>query len=138
MLAYSCIDFGFFQRIFPISETAERIIDRGGGRSGRDASRLPVRLSQSQPLARALQPRTRWLVFLGALVGSPCSIRRSRQGRAHLHRGGRRIGFLVIHLATHGYDRAVMLIPTWVLLIAWVTTAGFTVMGQLTDLVPPA
>ena len=50
------------------------------------------------------------------------------------------IGFvLVIHLATHGYDRAVMLVPTWLLLVAWVTAASFTVVGQLTsDLVPPA
>jgi diguanylate cyclase (GGDEF)-like protein/PAS domain S-box-containing protein len=50
------------------------------------------------------------------------------------------IGFvLVIHLATHGYDRAVMLVPTWLLLIAWVAAASFTVLGQLTsDLVPSA
>jgi diguanylate cyclase (GGDEF)-like protein/PAS domain S-box-containing protein len=32
-----------------------------------------------------------------------------------------------------------MLVPTWLLLIAWVAAAGFTVMGQLTsDLVPSA
>ena len=45
----------------------------------------------------------------------------------------------MIHLATHGYDRAVMLVPTWLLLVAWVDGGGFTVIGQLTtDLVPPA
>src|ERR671917_1376119 len=44
-----------------------------------------------------------------------------------------------MHLAMHGFDRAVMLVPTWLLLIAWVTAAGFTVGGQLSsDLVPPA
>ena len=50
------------------------------------------------------------------------------------------IGFLlVVHLATLGYDRAVMLIPTWLLLIAWVAAAGFTVTGYLDgDLVSPA
>ena len=45
----------------------------------------------------------------------------------------------MLHLATHGYDRAIMLVPTWLLLIAWVTAASFTVTGQLPrDLVPPA
>ena len=50
------------------------------------------------------------------------------------------VGFvLVLHLASHGYDRAIMLIPTWFLLSVWVVAAGFTVSGQLTrDLVPPA
>ena len=50
------------------------------------------------------------------------------------------VGFvLVLHLATHGYERAVMLIPTWFLLAVWVTAAGFTVTGQFQrDLVAPA
>ena len=35
------------------------------------------------------------------------------------------VGFvLVVHLATHGYDRAVMLVPTWLLLVAWVAAGG--------------
>jgi diguanylate cyclase (GGDEF)-like protein/PAS domain S-box-containing protein len=46
---------------------------------------------------------------------------------------------LVLYLSTHGYDRAVMLIPTWFLLLVWIAAAGFTVMGSLTnDLVSPA
>ena len=46
---------------------------------------------------------------------------------------------LVLYLATHGYDRAVMLIPAWFLLLAWVIGAAFTVTGKLTnDLVSPA
>ncbi len=39
----------------------------------------------------------------------------------------------------HGYDRAVMLIPAWFLLLVWVIGAAFTVTGTLTnDLVSPA
>ena len=50
------------------------------------------------------------------------------------------VGFvLVLYLATHGFDRAIMLIPTWFLLLVWVCAAGFTVTGWLTnDLVSPA
>jgi diguanylate cyclase (GGDEF)-like protein/PAS domain S-box-containing protein len=50
------------------------------------------------------------------------------------------LGFaLVIYLATHDYDRAVMLIPTWLLLVVWVIGAALTVLGLVTnDIVGPA
>ena len=38
-----------------------------------------------------------------------------------------------------GFDRAVLLIPTWFLLVVWVGAAGMTVSGQVTnDIVGPA
>ena len=51
---------------------------RRGGGARRDASRLPLRLSQPQPLARALQPRDRLLASLPRRPRrrSPSSIRR--------------------------------------------------------------
>ena len=46
---------------------------------------------------------------------------------------------LVVYLSTHGYDRAVMLIPTWLLLVVWVVGAAMTVLGFVTnDIVGPA
>jgi len=50
------------------------------------------------------------------------------------------IGFgLVIYLSTHGFDRAVLLIPTWLLLVVWVIAAGLTVEGSVTnDIIGPA
>ena len=46
---------------------------------------------------------------------------------------------LVVYLSTHGYDRAVMLIPTWLLLVVWVVAAAMTVLGFVTnDIVGPA
>lgn len=38
---------------------------------------------------------------------------------------------LIILLGMRGYDRAVMLVPTWILLIAWLTAAWMTVTGQI-------
>ena len=82
-----------------------------------------------------------WLVFLARAD-------RDGRGRPAVAAGVARIsiaavaaiGFiLVIDLSTHGYDRAVMVTPTWFLLLAWVVAAGFAVSGQLTnDLVAPA
>ena len=46
---------------------------------------------------------------------------------------------LIAYLAAHGYDRAIMLIPTWILLIAWLMAAGLAVSGGIdNDAVQPA
>ena len=46
---------------------------------------------------------------------------------------------LVIYLSTHGFDRAVLLIPTWLLLVVWTTAAGLAVTGLVTnDIIGPA
>src|ERR671912_601341 len=64
-----------------------------------------------------------WLVFLSALVGLAVVDPPVASGVARMSIAAvAGIGFvLIVHLATHGYDRAVMLIPTWLLLVAWVT-----------------
>ncbi len=50
------------------------------------------------------------------------------------------LGFgLIGYLATRGFDRAVMLVPTWFLLLVWVATAGLSVTGVITDdMIEPA
>lgn len=46
---------------------------------------------------------------------------------------------IILLLAARGYDRAIMLIPTWFLLLCWIMAAGLTVTGGLSnDLVQPA
>jgi PAS domain S-box-containing protein len=49
------------------------------------------------------------------------------------------LGFgVVVYLATHNFDRAVLLIPTWFLFTVWILTTGFAVAGVLTnDLIGP-
>ena len=45
----------------------------------------------------------------------------------------------MIYLSTHGFDRAVLLIPTWLLLVVWTVAAGLAVTGVVTnDIVGPA
>src|SRR5262249_52426723 len=50
------------------------------------------------------------------------------------------LGFaLVVYLSFHGFDRAVLLIPTWLLLVLWVITAALAVTAVITnDIVGPA
>ena len=83
-----------------------------------------------------------WLAVLAALV----AVARVRSGgrlrhRAHVacRRRGARASALVVYLSTHGFDRAVLLIPTWLLLVVWVIAAGLAVTGVVTnDIVGPA
>lgn len=143
VLAYACIDFGFFQRIFPITETAEQIY-RAGAEAVLAATLLVflfAYLNLNRWHVRYSHVTAFWLVFLGALIGLAIIDPPVASGVARISIAAvAGIGFvLVIHLATHGYDRAIMLVPTWLLLIAWVVAASFAVVGQLTsDLVPPA
>lgn len=50
------------------------------------------------------------------------------------------LGVIVIgFLSYHKYDRAVMLIPTWILLLCWLIAAGMTITGQYdNDILQPA
>ncbi len=82
-----------------------------------------------------------WLMFLLALAGlavydAPVAAGVARISLATIAAVGL---ILVLYLATHGVERAVMLIPTWLLLVVWVCAAGFAVNGSLAnDLASPA
>jgi diguanylate cyclase (GGDEF)-like protein/PAS domain S-box-containing protein len=143
VLAYACIDFGFFQRVFPVTEATERVF-RAAAEAVLAATLLVflfAYLNLNRWHVRYGHVTVFWLIFLGALVGLSVVDPPVASGVARISIAAvAGVGFLlVVHLATHGYDRAVMLVPTWVLLVAWVAAAGFTVTGALaSDLVQPA
>ncbi|HKG77486.1 MAG TPA: EAL domain-containing protein, partial [Beijerinckiaceae bacterium] len=143
VLSYACIDFGFFQRIFPITGSTERIY-RAGAEAVLAATLLVflfAYLNLNRWHVRYSHVTVFWLVFLAALVGLAVFDPPVASGVARISIAAvAGVGFvLIVHLATHGYDRAVMLIPTWLLLVVWVAATAFTVVGQLaTDLVSPA
>ena len=80
VLAYACIDFGFFQRIFPITEAAERIY-RAGAEAVLAATLLVflfAYLNLNRWHVRYSHVTAFWLIFLGgARRRSRSSIRRS-------------------------------------------------------------
>ena len=143
VLAYACIDFGFLQRVFPLPETAERIY-RAGAEAVLAATLLVflfAYLNLNRWHVRYGHVTMFWFVFLAALVGLAIIDPPIAAGVARISIGAlAAVGLvLILHLALHGFDRAIMLIPTWLLLVGWVTAAGLTVMGRLgTDLVQPA
>jgi diguanylate cyclase (GGDEF)-like protein/PAS domain S-box-containing protein len=143
VLAYACIDFGFFQRVFPLPEAAERIY-RAGAEAVLAATLLVflfAYLNLNRWHVRYAHVTLFWLVFMAALVGLSVVDPPAAAGVARISIAAvAAVGLvLVLHLASHGFDRAVMLIPTWLLLVLWVVAAGFTIAGRLgNDLVQPA
>ena len=143
VLIYIGIDFGFWPKVFDMSAAAERIW-RASGEAILAATLLVflfAYLNLNRWHVRYAHITVGWLAFLGALVAVALVSPAVASGIARISLFLVAVlGFaLVIYLATHDYDRAVMLIPTWLLLVVWVIGAALTVLGFLTnDIVGPA
>ena len=143
VLVYIGIDFGFWNKVFDMSSGAERIW-RASGEAILAATLLVflfAYLNLNRWHVRYAHITVGWLAFLGALVGIALFSPDIASGIARISLFLVAVfGFvLVVYLSTHGYDRAVMLIPTWLLLVVWVVGAAMTVLGFVTnDIVGPA
>jgi diguanylate cyclase (GGDEF)-like protein/PAS domain S-box-containing protein len=143
VLVYIGIDFGFWGKVFDLSVTAERIWRASGEAilAGTFLVFLFAYLNLNRWHVRYAHITAGWLLGLAALLGialfddaMAAGIARSSLAAIAL------LGFaVVIYLSTHGYDRAVLLIPTWFLLVVWSVAAGLTITGFVTnDIVGPA
>ena len=143
VLAYICIDFDFWQKLVPILPGEERIWRAG----------TEVALAFTLVLFLfAYLNLNRWHGFLsiftvvvlaalgglGALAAFDPAV---ASGIALMSLGATAlIGLgVIITLSIKGFDRAIMLIPTWVLIILWLTAGWMTVTGRIdNDIIQPA
>jgi diguanylate cyclase (GGDEF)-like protein/PAS domain S-box-containing protein len=143
VLIYIGVDFGFWGKVFDMSSGTERIW-RASGEAILVATLLVflfAYLNLNRWHVRYAHITVGWLAFLGALVAVALYSPQVASGIARISLFFVAVlGFgLVLYLSTHGFDRAVMLIPTWLLLVAWVFGAALTVLGFVTnDIVGPA
>ena len=143
VLIYIGIDFGFWGKVFDISSGAERIW-RASGEAILAATLLVflfAYLNLNRWHVRYAHITVGWLAFLGALVAVALYSPEVASGIARISLFFiALLGFVLVgYLSTHGFDRAVMLIPTWFLFVVWVFGAALTVLGFLTnDIVGPA
>ncbi len=143
VLAYVCIDFGFWNKVLDV--------DTGGDQLYRAGSEVMIAVTLVIFLYAYLN-LNRWhvryshvllitLVALATLFGVAVYDPAIAAGIARMALAGLGVlGLLLIGvLAIRGYDRAIMLIPTWLLFIAWLAGTGLTVSGRLVnDMVQPA
>ena len=143
VLVYIGVDFGFWGKVLDMSNNAERVW-RASGEAILAATLLVflfAYLNLSRWHVRYSHITVGWLAFLGSLVALALFDPAVASGIARMSLV--LIAFagfaLIVYLSTHGFDRAVLLIPTWFLLVVWVIAAGMTVAGSVTnDIVGPA
>ena len=143
VLVYIGIDFGFWGKVFDMSSGAERIWRASGEAilAGTLLVFLFAYLNLGRWHVRYMHITLGWLAGLAALVAIALIDASIASGIARLSLV--LIAFLglglVIYLSTHGYDRAVLLIPTWFLLVVWTVGLMMTVTGFVTnDIIGPA
>jgi diguanylate cyclase (GGDEF)-like protein/PAS domain S-box-containing protein len=143
VLVYIGVDFGFWGKVLDMSAGAERVW-RASGEAILAATLLVflfAYLNLSRWHVRYSHITLGWLAFLGSLVALALFDPAVASGIARMSLVLIAIfGFcLIVYLSTHSFDRAVLLIPTWFLLVVWVIAAGMTVAGSVTnDIVGPA
>ena len=143
VLIYIGIDFGFWGKVFDMSAGAERVW-RASGEAILSATLLVflfAYLNLSRWHVRYAHITIAWLALLGALIAVAVFDPAIASGIARISLAGIAVlGLaLVIYLSTHGFDRAVLLIPTWLLLVVWTAAAALAVTGVVTnDIIGPA
>ncbi len=143
VLIYLCVDFGFWNRVLSIAPGSDQSW-RAGAEVFLAASLLIFTftyLNLNRWHVRYSHVTAGWLIGLFVLLGVAAIEPSVASGIARFSIGLTAVlGFgVIVYLATHKYDRAIMLIPTWVLLLVWTFAAWLTVTGGLAnDVVQPA
>src|SRR6476620_1975967 len=143
VLVYIGVDFGFWGKVFDMSSGPERIWRASGEAilAGTLLVFLFAYLNLGRWNVRYMHITVTWLAGLAALVVIALIDASIASGIARLSLvciAVLGLG-LVIYLSTHGYDRAVLLIPTWFLLVVWTVGLIMTVTGFVTnDIIGPA
>jgi diguanylate cyclase (GGDEF)-like protein/PAS domain S-box-containing protein len=137
VLAYVCVDFGFLDRILAV------------GASGQPVWRAAAEVMVAASLIIFFYAYLNlnrwhrhfsilaivWLLALAILLAVAVVLPDVAAGIARLSIAASCIagGLLIAFMTMRGYDRAVMLIPTWTLALAWLYGAGMTVTGALSN-----
>ncbi len=136
VLGYLCVDFGFFHKLFQL-KPQDNAVYRAGTEAAMAASFVIflhtfLRIGSWHGFIRMLM--TVWIVAQLALVAVAVVDPRLASSFARLSFAVIGIvgGLLTMFLALRGQDRALALVPTWMLLLVWTFAAGVLVTGRLT------
>ncbi len=135
-LAYFCVDFGFWNKLFPVGPDRTALY-RAAAEAGLAASLVLflytfLRIGLWHGWIRTL--------FWGWIAAQFAPDRRRHHRSAPRFRPRPRLDAVVIagvgtgliaYLALRGQDRALSLIPSWMLLLVWLFGAAMIVLGKL-------
>lgn len=135
VLAYICVDFGFLNKVIVISPGNEQI-----WRAGAEVALavtlvlfLFAYLNLNRWHGHFSYGALLWIAGLGALAvvavfDPPVAAGIARMSFAATALVG---AGLIVYLGLRNYDRAIMLIPSWVMVLAWVAACWMTITGRL-------
>lgn len=135
VLGYLCIEFGFFHKLFNLN-VEDNAVYRAAGEAAIAASLVIflytfLRLGLAHSIIRMLFGV--WMLAQLALVAVAVVDPRLAATFARMSYfliGG--VGAIAtLYLAFRGQDRAISLIPTWILFLVWVFAAAVTLTGRL-------
>ncbi len=143
VLAYICVDFGFLEKLISITSSDQRI-----WRASAEvalASSLVIFLFTYLNLNRwhvhLGYVTFAWILGLGVLFGVAIYDPSIASGIARLSFALTGVAgiALIVYLGFNRYDRAILLVPAWGLILVWLFGAWLTVTGQLSnDIIQPA
>jgi diguanylate cyclase (GGDEF)-like protein/PAS domain S-box-containing protein len=143
VLAYICIDFGFLNQVMQITAGSEQL-----WRAGTEialAATLVVFLFTYLNLNRwhlhLSYGAFAWVLALMLLAGVALFDPSVASGLARISFALTAVAGvgLIAYLSFQGYDRAIMLVPSWLMILVWLTGSWMTVTGALdNDIVQPA
>ena len=143
VLAYICIDFGFLNKVIEISPGSEQV-----WRAGTEialAATLVVFLFTYLNLNRwhghFSYGALAWILGLVLIAGVAVIDPSVAAGIARLSFAATAvIGIgLIVYLGIQGYDRAIMLVPSWLMVMVWLLGSWMAVTGIIdNDIVQPA
>ncbi len=142
VFGYVCIDFGFWRKILNFDDDIERVW-RAGVEATIGAALIVflfAYLNLRRWHARFLHIGVLWLLTMAVVVGLSVYNPTIAAGVARISIATvAGVGLLLIFaLSLRGSERALLLIPTWLLLCLWVVAAAEATLGRLTnDLVAP-
>lgn len=143
VLAYLAIEFGFWNQIFDL-EPGEEQVSRAIAEVVLSAALVILvyaYLSLGSVHKAFFQIGLVWAAFFATLIGLAVYEPEIASGIARLGLGIIGIGGLLVILpmSVQGYDRAVHLIPSWIVFLGWLLAAWLAVSGNIVnDFVSPA
>lgn len=143
VLAYLAIEFGFWNQIFDLKPGEEQV-SRAIAEVVLAAALVILvyaYLSLGSVHKAFFQIGLIWAAFFATLIGLAVYEPQIASGIARLGLGMIGIGGLLVILpmSVQGYDRAVHLIPSWIVFLGWLLAAWLAVSGNIVnDFVSPA
>lgn len=142
VLAYICVDFGFLNKVIEIAPGNEQM-----WRAGTEVALattfvtfLFAYLNLNRWHGHFSYGALVWILGLGGLAALAVFDPPMASGLARISFAATAVvgTLLIIYLGMQNYDRAIMLIPSWVMLLIWIAACWMTITGRLdNDIIQP-